>query len=125
MLVWKSSDQVADLISCHGSVATCWELVQNEPGFGFQMQEGSFVLAWQVLPKQSAAEPEREILVDLGLHSSDKLVGHSVENLKSLQLLPVAVGDLVVGSSEQHFETYLELKYLLKVGLVAHLEVHS
>lgn len=122
--MWKGSDQVADLISCHGSVAT-WELVQNEPGFGFQMQEGSFVLAWQVLPKQSAAEPEQEILVDLGLHSSDKLVGHSVEKLKSLQLLPVAVGDLVIGSSEQHFETYLELKYLLKVGLVAHFEVHS
>lgn len=105
MLVWKSSDQVADLTSCHGSVATCWELVQNDTGFGFQMQEGSFVLAGQ-----SAAELELEILVDLGLHSSDKLVGHSMEKLKSLQLLPVAVGDLVIGSSEQHFETYLELK---------------
>lgn len=125
MLVWKSSDQVADLISCHGSVATCWELVQNDTGIGFQMQEGSFVLAWQVLPQQSAAELELEILVDLGQHSSDKLVGHSMEKLKSLQQLPVAVGDLVIGSSEQHFETYLGLKYLLKVGLVAHLEVHS
>lgn len=84
MLVWKSSDQVVDLISCHGSVATCWELVQNDTGFGFQMQEGSFVLAGQVLPQQSAAELELEILVDLGPHSSDKLVGHSTEKLKSL-----------------------------------------
>lgn len=99
--------------------------MQNDTGFGFQMQEGSFVLAGQVLLQQSAAELELEILVDLGLHSSDKLVGHSMEKLKSSQLLPVAVGDLVIGRSEQHFETYLELKYLLKVGLVAHLEVRS
>ncbi len=68
---------------------------------------------------------QSEPVVDLGLHSSDKFVGLSTENSKSLLLLPAAVGGLALGSSVQHVAAELMLKYLPKPGCVAHLEVCS
>lgn len=110
-----------------------WGLVQDDTGLwlqqlGLQMREGNFVLAGQVLQLQSVAELEQDILiqsepvVDLGLHSSDMFVGLSKEK-SSLLLWPVAVGDLVLGSSVQHFVTQLMLKYSLHLGSVAQLGV--
>lgn len=69
------------------------------------------MLAGWVLLLQSVAELEQDILmqsepvVDLELHSSDRFVGLSKEKSKSLLLLLVAVDDLVLGSSVQHFVT--------------------
>lgn len=89
------------------------------------------MLAGWVLLLQSVAELEQDILmqsepvVDLELHSSDRFFGLSKEKSKSLLLLPVAVGGLVLGSSVQHFVTQLMLKYFLQLGSVAQLEVCS
>lgn len=78
---------------------------------------------------QSVAEldilMQSEPVVELGLRSSDKFVGLSTENSKSLLLLPAAVGGLVLGSSVQHAAAQLMLKYLLQFGCVAHFEVCS
>ena len=61
-------------------------------------------------------------IVELEPHSSDIFVGLVREILKSL---PVAVGDLLLGSSVQHVVAQLMLKYLLRLGFVAHLKVCS
>lgn len=82
------------------------------------------MLAGQVLQLQSVAELEQDILiqselvVDLCLHSSDRFVGLSREK-SSLLLWPVAVGDLVLGNSVQHFVTQLMLTYSLHLGSAA------
>lgn len=102
-----------------------WGLV---PQPGLQTREDNFVLAGRVLQLQSVAGLEQDILiqrepvVDLGLHSSDRFVGLSREK-SSLLLWPAAVGDLVLGSSVRHFATRLMLKYSLLHGSVAQLGV--
>lgn len=60
--------------------------------------------------------------VEVEPHSSDKFVGLVREISKSLS---AAVGDLALGSSVQHVVAQLMLKYLLRLGFVAHLKVCS
>lgn len=107
VLVWRSSDQNADLTGrlCLEPVAAHWELVQDDTGLGLLNleQQDSFVMGQQGL-QQYAAEREQNILmqrhsvVELASHSSDKSVGLLKKSLKNSLLFAVAVCDLVTGS---------------------------
>lgn len=134
VLVWRSSDQNADLRGrlCLEPVAAHWELVQDDTGLGLlnlelQSQQDSFVMGQQGL-QQYAAEREQNILmqrhsvVELTSHSSDKSVGLLKKSLKNSLLLAVAVCDLVTGS----FVAQLMVSYFLYfVEFVAYLLEHN
>lgn len=74
---------------------------------------------------QTVAELAKDILVqtepvaEMGPHSSEKFVGHSMRRSKSLLQLPAAVGVLVYGRPVKHAVA----RHMLMPVSVAHLEV--
>lgn len=66
---------------------------------------------------------QTEPVAEMGSHSSDKRVGHSMCRSKSLLLRPAAVGGLEYGRRVQHAVARQMLTGLLKLVSVAHLEL--